>query len=64
MLTWFIQDISKFGLEDLRSRITIMPQDPVIFSGTIRRNLDPFARYAEAYMLISPQLEALMVWFA
>ncbi|XP_054263384.1 multidrug resistance-associated protein 1 isoform X4 [Macrosteles quadrilineatus] len=36
------QDISKLGLHDLRSRLTIIPQDPVLFSGTLRMNLDPF----------------------
>ncbi|ORX66661.1 P-loop containing nucleoside triphosphate hydrolase protein [Linderina pennispora] len=35
-------DISKIGLEDLRQSITIVPQDPVLFNGTIRFNLDPF----------------------
>ncbi|KAI1280800.1 Multidrug resistance-associated protein 1 [Halotydeus destructor] len=35
-------DISKLGLHDLRSKITIIPQDPVLFSGTLRSNLDPF----------------------
>ncbi|KAI8930139.1 hypothetical protein BC831DRAFT_508589 [Entophlyctis helioformis] len=35
-------DISRIGLHDLRSRITIIPQDPVLFSGTLRSNLDPF----------------------
>ncbi|XP_064405656.1 multidrug resistance-associated protein 1-like [Halichondria panicea] len=35
-------NISVFGLDDLRSRITIIPQDPVLFSGTLRVNLDPF----------------------
>lgn len=34
-------DIFKLGLE-YRSRITIVPQDPILFSGTIRQNLDPF----------------------
>lgn len=36
------QDISKMGLHTLRSRLTIIPQDPVLFSGTLRLNLDPF----------------------
>ncbi|KAI1280801.1 Multidrug resistance-associated protein 1 [Halotydeus destructor] len=35
-------DVSKIGLHDLRSKITIIPQDPVLFSGTLRSNLDPF----------------------
>ncbi|CAK9297871.1 unnamed protein product [Gordionus sp. m RMFG-2023] len=35
-------DISQLGLHDIRSRITIIPQDPVLFSGTLRFNLDPF----------------------
>ncbi|XP_076174831.1 multidrug-Resistance like Protein 1 isoform X2 [Ptiloglossa arizonensis] len=35
-------DIAKLGLHDLRSRLTIIPQDPVLFSGSLRMNLDPF----------------------
>ncbi|KAG7215738.1 hypothetical protein INR49_021959, partial [Caranx melampygus] len=35
-------DIAEIGLHDLRSRITIIPQDPVLFSGSLRMNLDPF----------------------
>lgn len=38
-------DISKIGLADLRSRMAIIPQDPTLFKGTIRSNLDPFNTY-------------------
>ncbi|KOB77963.1 ATP-binding cassette sub-family C member 1 [Operophtera brumata] len=40
-------DISRIGLHQLRSRITIIPQDPVLFSGTLRMNLDPFGAYTD-----------------
>ncbi|CAG9462430.1 unnamed protein product [Pedinophyceae sp. YPF-701] len=35
-------DIQAIGLNDLRSKMALVPQDPVIFSGTFRSNLDPF----------------------
>lgn len=41
------QEISKLGLHALRSRLTIIPQDPVLFSGTLRINLDPFNTHTD-----------------
>ncbi|KAH9635556.1 hypothetical protein HF086_003170 [Spodoptera exigua] len=40
-------DIAAMGLHQLRSRITIIPQDPVLFSGTLRMNLDPFEAFSD-----------------
>lgn len=40
-------NVADIGLHDLRSRLTIIPQDPVLFSGTLRMNLDPFGTYSE-----------------
>lgn len=40
-------EIHGLGLHDLRSKISIIPQEPVLFSGTIRTNLDPFDEYSD-----------------
>ncbi|KAL2082928.1 hypothetical protein ACEWY4_020701 [Coilia grayii] len=40
-------DIATIGLHDLRSRVTIIPQDPVLFSGSLRMNLDPFEKFSD-----------------
>ena len=41
-------DIASLGLTDLRSRMTILPQEPQLFSGTLRFNVDPFDRHSDA----------------
>ena len=44
-------DISKVRLEDLRSRLAIIPRDPVLFSGTIRSNLDLFEERSDEELM-------------
>ena len=41
-------NLLSLGLDEVRGRIAAIPQDPVLFSGTVRSNLDPFDRYADA----------------
>ncbi|KAI9164314.1 hypothetical protein H9P43_008143 [Blastocladiella emersonii ATCC 22665] len=40
-------DVSKIGLKDLREAVAIIPQEPVLFVGTIRSNLDPFNKSSD-----------------
>ena len=40
-------DISWLGLHDLRSRLSIIPQDPTMFEGTLRSNLDPLGDHTD-----------------
>ncbi|XP_053750439.1 multidrug resistance-associated protein 1 isoform X1 [Panthera pardus] len=52
-------NIAKIGLHDLRFRITIIPQDPVLFSGSLRMNLDPFSQYSDEEVWTSLELAHL-----
>ncbi|KAI8030603.1 ABC transporter C family member 10 [Camellia lanceoleosa] len=40
-------DIATLGLHDLRSRFGIIPQDPTLFNGTVRYNLDPLSQHTD-----------------
>ncbi|XP_077172136.1 multidrug resistance-associated protein 1-like isoform X2 [Paroedura picta] len=52
-------DIAKIGLHDLRFRVTIIPQDPILFSGSLRMNLDPFDQYSDEDVWTSLELAHL-----
>ncbi|XP_029155458.1 multidrug resistance-associated protein 4-like isoform X2 [Nylanderia fulva] len=41
-------DTKKIGLHDLRNKISIIPQEPMLFSATLRDNLDPFHKFNDA----------------
>ncbi|KFQ70893.1 Multidrug resistance-associated protein 1, partial [Phaethon lepturus] len=52
-------DIAQLGLHDLRTKITVVPQDPVLFSGSLRMNLDPLNRYTDADIWTALELTQL-----
>lgn len=44
-------NIASIGLDDLRQAVTVVPQDPTLFSGTLRFNLDPFGLFSDFDLL-------------
>ncbi|XP_025017040.1 canalicular multispecific organic anion transporter 1 isoform X2 [Tetranychus urticae] len=58
------EDICKFGLHDLRQRLTIIPQDPVLFSATFRKNFDPFHKYSDSEIWKALELANLKEYVA
>ncbi|XP_065580641.1 multidrug resistance-associated protein 1-like [Artemia franciscana] len=52
-------DITKIGLHSLRLNLTIIPQDPVLFSGTLRVNLDPFEQHTDEKLWTALELAHL-----
>jgi ABC-type multidrug transport system fused ATPase/permease subunit len=52
-------DVSTIPLKTLRSAVTCIPQDPILFSGTVRDNLDPFKNHADAELWFA--LEAVQL---
>ena len=42
------QDICQMGLHDLRKQISLIPQEPLLFTTTLRKNLDPFDQFSDS----------------
>lgn len=52
-------DVTKLGLYELRSRLTIIPQDPILFTSSLRNNLDPFEKHTDEQVWTALELAHL-----
>jgi len=52
--------IGSIGLHELRRKVTIIPQDPVLFTGTVRSNVDPFDEYSDEDIVAA--LKKVQIW--
>ena len=57
-------DIASIGLRDLRSNLSFVAQDPVVFSGSVRKNLDPTGTCSDAAIATVLQQAGLQEWAA
>ena len=53
-------DVSEIGLHHLRHSVAMIPQDPLLFSGTLRSNIDPFEMHSDADIVAS--LKKAHIW--
>jgi ABC-type multidrug transport system fused ATPase/permease subunit len=54
------ENVSELGLHPLRHNVTIIPQDPTLFTGTIKTNIDPFNKYTDDQ--IAESLKKVSLW--